>query len=94
MKKKRCIQKENKKYNLIRQSLKKELCKVKSINEKSQIYIKLQKLPRNSSTTRIYRCCFLTGRTRSNFRFFGLSGYIIREMFNKCLLPGTTTSSW
>nr|YP_009121240.1 ribosomal protein S14 [Epipogium roseum]AII40850.1 ribosomal protein S14 [Epipogium roseum] len=94
-----CIQKNNKlknlvyKYYFIRQSLKKELSKVKSIKEKYKIYKKLQSLPRNSATTRIHRRCFFTGNTRSYFRYFGLSGHIIRKMFNKCLLPGTTRSS-
>ncbi|KAK9663470.1 hypothetical protein RND81_O282700 [Saponaria officinalis] len=31
---------------------------------------------------------------RANFRDFGLSGHILREMVNTCLLPGATRSSW
>nr|AII78941.1 ribosomal protein S14 [Epipogium roseum]AII78959.1 ribosomal protein S14 [Epipogium roseum]AIS35794.1 ribosomal protein S14 [Epipogium roseum] len=93
------IQRDNKrkklvyKYYFIRKTLKKELSIVHSIKEKHKIHLKLQSLPRNSTTTRINRRCFLTGSTRSNFRYFGLSGHIIRKMFNKCLLPGTTRSS-
>nr|AIS35812.1 ribosomal protein S14 [Epipogium roseum] len=92
-----CIQKKKKKlvykYYFIRKSLKKELSKVKSMKEKHKIYLKIQSLPRNSATTRIHSRCFFTGNTRSNFKYFGLSGHIIRNMFNKCLLPGTTRYS-
>nr|YP_009990585.1 ribosomal protein S14 [Zygophyllum fabago]YP_010329233.1 ribosomal protein S14 [Zygophyllum kansuense]YP_010584767.1 ribosomal protein S14 [Zygophyllum mucronatum]YP_010828670.1 ribosomal protein S14 [Zygophyllum potaninii]QNM99089.1 ribosomal protein S14 [Zygophyllum fabago]QSX42763.1 ribosomal protein S14 [Zygophyllum fabago]UJH21867.1 ribosomal protein S14 [Zygophyllum kansuense]UZU70606.1 ribosomal protein S14 [Zygophyllum mucronatum]WFF46497.1 ribosomal protein S14 [Zygophyllum pota len=86
-------QKLEKKYHGIRLSLKKEINKV-SLNEKWEIQGKLQSLPRNSAPTRLHRRCFLTGRPRANYRDFGLSGHILREMFHACLLPGATRSSW
>ncbi|KAM3364227.1 hypothetical protein ACQJBY_014515 [Aegilops geniculata] len=55
---------------------------------------KLQSLPRNSAPTRLHRRCFLTGRPRANYRHFGLSGHVLREMVYECLLPGATRSSW
>nr|UDZ61274.1 ribosomal protein S14 [Helanthium tenellum]UDZ61275.1 ribosomal protein S14 [Helanthium bolivianum] len=82
------------KYHLIRRSSKKEIRKVSSLSEQSEIRGKLQSSPRNSAPTRLRRRCFLTGRPRANYRDFGLSGYILREMVLACLLPGATRSSW
>lgn len=87
-------QKLEQKYDLIRRSLKKEISQIPSLSEKWEIHGKLQSLPRNSAPTRLHRRCFLTGRPRGNYRDFGLSGHILREMVNTCLLPGATRSSW
>nr|QIQ22814.1 ribosomal protein S14 [Cistanche salsa] len=87
-------QKLEQKYNLIRRYLKKEISKVPSLGDKWKIYVKLQSLPRNSAPTRLHRRCFSTGRPRANYRDFGLSGHILREMVHACLLPGATRSSW
>nr|YP_009437885.1 ribosomal protein S14 [Tibetia liangshanensis]ATG33792.1 ribosomal protein S14 [Tibetia liangshanensis] len=87
-------QKLEQKYHLIRQSLKKEISKVGSLSEKWEIQAKLESLPRNSAPTRLHRRCFCTGRARATYRDFGLSGHILREMVNECLLPGATRSSW
>ncbi len=56
--------------------------------------VKLQKLPRNSSKTRIHNRCFVTGRPKGYFRDFGLSRHVLREMAHQCLLPGVTKASW
>ena len=87
-------QKLEQKYHLIRRSSKKEISKVSSLNDKWKIHEKLQSLPRNSAPTRLHRRCFSTGRPRANYRDFGLSGHILREMVHACLLPGATRSSW
>nr|YP_009466400.1 ribosomal protein S14 [Genlisea pygmaea]AUN28455.1 ribosomal protein S14 [Genlisea pygmaea] len=87
-------QKLEQKYQLIRRSSKKEISKVSSLNEKWEFYGKLQSPPRNSAPTRLHRRCWLTGRPRANYRDFGLSGHILREMVHACLLPGATRSSW
>ena len=63
-------------------------------NQKLEIHSKLQKLPRNSSKTRIRNRCWKTGRPRGVFRDFGLSRHVLREMAHQCLLPGVTKSSW
>ena len=100
MAKKSLIQREKKrqkleqKYHLIRRYLKKEISKVSSLSDKWEIHIKLQSLPRNSAPTRLRRRCFLTGRPRANYRDFGLSRHILREMVHAGLLPGATRSSW
>ena len=89
MAKKSLIQREKKrqkleqKYHLIRRSSKKKIrSKVSplSLSEKTKMHEKLQSLPRNSAPTRLHRRCFLTGRPRANYRDFGLSGHILREM--------------
>nr|YP_009437285.1 ribosomal protein S14 [Lobelia erinus]ATG27661.1 ribosomal protein S14 [Lobelia erinus] len=87
-------QKLEQKYHLIRRASKKEISNVPTLSDKREIYGKLQSLPRNSAPTRLRRRCFSTGRPRANYRDFGLSGYILREMVQACLLPGATRSSW
>ena len=87
-------QKLEQKYHLIRRSLKNEISKVPSLSEKWEIHGKLQSLPRNSASIRLHRRCFLTGRPRANYRDFGLSGHVLREIVHACLLPGATRSSW
>ncbi|CAK8576741.1 unnamed protein product [Lathyrus sativus] len=87
-------QKLEKKYHLIRRSPKKEMSKAQSLSEKWEIKAKFEALPRNSAPTRLHRRCFATGRSRGNYRHFGLSRHALREMVHQCLLPGATRSSW
>nr|ATW68847.1 ribosomal protein S14 [Cynodon dactylon] len=90
-------QKLDQKYHLIRRSSKNKIrskASPLSLSEKTKMQEKLQSLPRNSAPTRLHRRCFLTGRPRANYRDFGLSGHILREMVYACLLPGATRSSW
>nr|YP_009657497.1 ribosomal protein S14 [Trigonella foenum-graecum]QCO74475.1 ribosomal protein S14 [Trigonella foenum-graecum]QJA26545.1 ribosomal protein S14 [Trigonella foenum-graecum]WCR63249.1 ribosomal protein S14 [Trigonella foenum-graecum] len=87
-------QKLEQKYHLIRRSPKNEIRKAQSLSEKWEIQAKLEALPRNSAPTRLRRRCFSTGRPRANYRDFGLSGHILREMVHEGLLPGATRSSW
>ena len=87
-------QKMEQKYHLIRGSSKKEINKVTLLSDKWKIHGKLQSPPRNSAPTRLHRRCFSTGKPRANYRDFGLSGHILREMVHACLLPGATRSSW
>ncbi|KAK7321914.1 hypothetical protein VNO80_35154 [Phaseolus coccineus] len=86
-------QKLEQKYHLIRRSSKKEISKVPSLSDKWEIHGKLESLPRNSAPIRLHRRCFSTGRPRANYRDFGLSGHILREMVHACFLPGATRSS-
>lgn len=83
-----------KKYSLKRANLLKKYQNEKSFNLKLEVHSKLQKLPRNSSKTRIRNRCWKTGRARGVFRDFGLSRHVFREMAHQCLLPGVTKSSW
>nr|YP_010881514.1 ribosomal protein S14 [Pellia neesiana]WIA68592.1 ribosomal protein S14 [Pellia neesiana]WIA68678.1 ribosomal protein S14 [Pellia neesiana]WIA68764.1 ribosomal protein S14 [Pellia neesiana] len=83
-----------KKYHFLRDSLRKQINKTFLLDEKWKIHRKLQSLPRNSAPNRLHRRCFLTGRPRANYRDFGLSRHLLREMAHACLLPGVTKSSW
>jgi len=84
----------HKKYTLKRANLLKLYQNEDNFNLKIELHSKLQKLPRNSSKTRIRNRCWKTGRPRGVFRDFGLSRHVVREMAHQCLLPGVTKSSW
>ena len=55
---------------------------------------KLQKLPRNSSPTRIRNRCSLSGRPRGYKRKFGVSRLTFRELALAGKIPGVIKSSW
>ena len=54
----------------------------------------LQKLPRNSSPTRLKNRCNETGRPRGYIRRFGLSRISFREHASKGEIPGVKKASW
>jgi small subunit ribosomal protein S14 len=56
--------------------------------------LKLAKLPRNSSATRVRNRCELTGRPRGNYRKFRLSRIALRELASRGQIPGMVKSSW
>jgi small subunit ribosomal protein S14 len=100
MAKKSMIEREKKrlklynKYQLKRNDLLEQYKNSNKFSLKLEIHTKLQKLPRNSSKTRIRNRCWKTGRPRGVYRDFGLSRHVFREMAHECLLPGVTKSSW
>ncbi len=57
-------------------------------------YESLQKLPRNSSPTRLKNRCMFTGRSRGYYRKFGVSRLVLREMALRGEIPGLKKSSW
>ena len=56
--------------------------------------IKLAKLPRNSSKTRIHNRCKLTGRSRGVYRKLEISRIELRRLSSEGQVPGMTKSSW
>nr|YP_009548924.1 ribosomal protein S14 [Myriopteris scabra]AYW15899.1 ribosomal protein S14 [Myriopteris scabra] len=82
------------KYEVLRQSLKQQIKTSLRIQEKLLISERLQSLPRNSAPVRLRNRCSLTGRPRSNYRDFGFSRHVPREMAHTCILPGVSKSSW
>jgi small subunit ribosomal protein S14 len=100
MAKKSMIERERKRQILVskyankRSSLKEEIKNTSFLEEKLALYMKLQKLPRNSSPVRLHNRCRITGRPKGYFRDFGLSRLILREMVHDCVLPGITKASW
>jgi small subunit ribosomal protein S14 len=57
-------------------------------------YAGLQKLPRNSSPTRLHNRCNVTGRPRGYMRKFGVSRIAFRELALDGKIPGVTKASW
>lgn len=56
--------------------------------------VKLQKLPRDSSATRLRNRDAVDGRPRGFNRKFGLSRVRLREMAHRGELPGLRKASW
>ena len=57
-------------------------------------HMKLAKLPRNSSKTRIHHRCELSGRSKGYYRKVKLSRIALRELSNFGQVPGMTKASW
>ena len=56
--------------------------------------IKLAKLPRNSSKTRVHNRCKLTGRSRGVYRKLEISRIELRRLSSEGQVPGMKKSSW
>jgi small subunit ribosomal protein S14 len=56
--------------------------------------IKLAKLPRNSSPTRIHHRCEFSGRSKGFYRKVKLSRIALRDLANFGQVPGMTKASW
>ncbi|MDB4473983.1 30S ribosomal protein S14 [Opitutaceae bacterium] len=54
----------------------------------------MQKLPRNSSPTRVKNRCGMSGRPRAYIRKFGVSRITFRELALAGKIPGVIKSSW
>ena len=54
----------------------------------------LQRLPRNSSPSRLHSRCSMTVRPRGFMRKFGLSRISFRELALDGKIPGITKASW
>ncbi len=54
----------------------------------------LQKLPRNSSPTRLHNRCGVSGRPRGYMRKFGMSRIAFRQLALEGKIPGVTKASW
>ena len=64
------------------------------LEERFEARLKLAKLPRNSSPTRIRNRCEVTGRPRAFYRKLKMSRIALRELGNNGLIPGIVKSSW
>jgi small subunit ribosomal protein S14 len=56
--------------------------------------LKLAKLPRNSSPSRIHNRCDLSGRSKGFYRKVKLSRIALRDLANFGQVPGMTKASW
>lgn len=57
-------------------------------------YDALQKLPRNSSPTRLHSRCSISGRPRAYMRKFGISRIAFRDLALEGKIPGVRKASW
>jgi small subunit ribosomal protein S14 len=62
--------------------------------DRFEAQLKLARLPRNSSATRIRNRCELSGRPRGVYRKFRLSRIAVRELASSGQIPGMVKSSW
>jgi small subunit ribosomal protein S14 len=62
--------------------------------ERHAAQVALQRLPRDSSRSRVRNRCGLTGRPRGYYRKFGLARHKLRELAMKGEVPGVTKASW
>ncbi len=101
MAKKSMIARETKRAALVKKhAAKRDALKAVILNPNSteeevwEANIKLQKLPRDSSSSRQQRRCRLTGRPHAVYRKFGLSRNKLREAAMRGDVPGLVKSSW
>jgi small subunit ribosomal protein S14 len=101
MAKKSSIEKNNRRKRMVqryaakRKSLKAAIQNPKTTDaDRAAAHISLQKLPRNSSPSRIRNRCEMTGRTRGYLRAFGLSRIALRELALEGKIPGVRKASW
>ena len=85
----------SKKYAAKRAELKKTISSPNaSYEDKMAAVAKLQKLPRDSSASRLRTRCALTGRPRAVYVKFGLSRSKLREATMRGDVPGLRKASW
>ena len=65
-----------------------------SMEEKLAASEKLQKLPRDSSASRVTNRCAITGRPKGFYRKFGLGRIKVREAAMRGDIPGLVKASW
>ena len=101
MAKKSMIARESKRASLIKkfETKRRELKEIirspnSTFEEKESALLQLQKLPRDSSKSRLRNRCNLTGRPHGYYRKFGLSRNKLREATMRGDVPGLTKASW
>ena len=62
--------------------------------ERKEARIKLNKMPRDSSPSRLRNRCSLTGRPNGYYRKFGLGRNMLREAAMRGDIPGLVKASW
>ncbi len=101
MAKKAMIEREKKRRMLVnkyseKRAALKEVAKdeTKPMEERFTARLKLAKLPRNSSASRLHNRCQLTGRPHGYYRKLKISRIALRELGSSGQLPGMVKSSW
>ena len=101
MAKKSMIEREKKRQKLVdkyatKRAALKEIAKDEKqpMEERFKARLKLAKLPRNSSATRLHNRCQLTGRPHAYYRKLKMSRIALRELGSNGQIPGMVKSSW
>ncbi|SLN51380.1 30S ribosomal protein S14 [Roseovarius litorisediminis] len=101
MAKKAMIERETKRQKLVAKYATKRAALKEIINDESKpmeerfrASLKLAKLPRNSSATRLHNRCQLTGRPHGYYRKLKVSRIMLRELGSSGQAPGLVKSSW
>ena len=84
-----------KKFLKKRENLKKIIKNRKlPLEDRFAAQLKLAKLPKNSSKTRIRNRCEITGRPHGYYRKLKISRIALRDLASQGKIPGMTKSSW
>ncbi len=84
-----------KKYAVKRAALKEIISdESKPMEDRFRASLKLAKLPRNSSATRLHNRCQLTGRPHAYYRKLKISRIALRDLGSSGQIPGMVKSSW
>ena len=101
MAKKSMVAREVKRQKLVEKYATKRAALKEVINDQSKpmevrfrASLKLAKLPRNSSATRLHNRCQLTGRPHADYRKLKISRIMLRELGSAGQIPGLVKSSW
>ncbi|MEM1130766.1 MAG: 30S ribosomal protein S14 [Pseudomonadota bacterium] len=101
MAKKAMVERERKRQKLVEQyaakrAALKEIASDESLpmEERFKARLKLAKLPRNSSATRLHNRCQLTGRPHAYYRKLKVSRIALRDLGSAGKIPGLVKSSW
>jgi small subunit ribosomal protein S14 len=64
------------------------------MEERFKARLKLAKLPRNSSATRLHNRCEVSGRPKAYYRKLRMSRIALRDLASMGQIPGMVKSSW
>ena len=64
------------------------------MEERFRARLKLAKLPRNSSPTRLHNRCQVSGRPKAYYRKLKMSRIALRDLASIGQIPGMVKSSW
>ena len=65
-----------------------------ALGDRVRASMKLAKLPRDSSETRLHNRCQLTGRPKAYYRKLKMSRIKLRDLASDGQIPGMVKSSW
>ncbi len=101
MAKKSMIEREKKREKLVAQYAAKRAAlkeiandEERPMEERFKARLKLAKLPRNSSATRLHNRCQVSGRPKAYYRKLKMSRIALRDLASEGKIPGMVKSSW